>query len=134
MDMQTVLAFTSTAVISNGYTCLQQMCCNGCLCIHAAYPRLIGLMLHVTSRAVTLLLLCLAVHLSEKQLVPVWLLLTMQRLLQATVIVTQQHVELSRMQKAQLGKIADSSLQSNAEKLSQQRHDFRVETRHPCIT
>lgn len=38
---------------------------------HAAYLKFLDVVLHVTSRAVTLLLLCLAVQLSEKQLVPV---------------------------------------------------------------
>jgi len=68
------------------------------LLIHAAYLKFVGVVLHVTSHAVTLLLLCLAVQLSEKQLVPVWLLLIMRKLLQATVNVTADHAELSKTQ------------------------------------
>ncbi len=43
------------------------------LLIHAACLKFLGVVLLVTSRAVTLLLLCLAVQLSGKQLVPVFL-------------------------------------------------------------
>ena len=67
------------------------------LLIHAAYLKFVGVVLHVTSHAVTLLLLCLAVHLSEKELVPIWLLLIMQRLLQATAYFTHHHVEVSNL-------------------------------------
>ena len=74
------------------------------LLIHAACLKFIGVVLHVTSHAVTLLLLCLAVQLSAKELVPVWLLQIMLRLLQATVNVTHNHAELTKMHVA-AGKI-----------------------------
>ena len=32
LSMQAVLAFSTTAVISSGCTCTEQMCCNSCLC------------------------------------------------------------------------------------------------------